>query len=138
VEVKKSTVTKANFVIAGLLVLLAVSWPFLQKGCHWYYQREAKAHFDKIAEAEIHYKLVNNKYLPFGLRNNSSQLEELELDLKDADHYRFSVVVKDPETFHIIAHLNQKTLKRWYLNPADTRVKLVYEKREGKEGRIIE
>ena len=132
-----SGIARYNFFVAAILVLAAVSWPYVQKATDWYYQREAKAFFKVIEEKEIQYSLKNNKYLPFGMQNNAIQLKELDLSLNKVKYYDYALIEIDNETFHIIAQLKPKIVKRWFLNGPKTKLELIYEKKVGKTGRIF-
>ena len=132
-----SGIARYNFFVAAILVLAAVSWPYVQKATDWYYQREAKAFFKVIEEKEIQYSLKNNRYLSFEMQKNAKQLKELDLNLNKAKYYDYAVIEIDTETFHIIAQLRPKIIKKWLLNGPNTKLALVYEKKVGKEGRIL-
>ncbi len=133
-----SAIARINFSIAALFVLTAVCWPFIQQGMNWYYQRELNAFFDRIEKGEIKHKLIYNKYLPFGMKDNAVQLKKLDLDAKDAKYFNFAVVEKDDRTFFIIAQLKQEIFKRWYLNGTKTKLRVIYEKKEGETGRLVD
>ena len=79
VKQKGSTIASINLFIAAILVLGAAGWPYIQKGFHWYYQREANAFFLEIEKNEISYKNVNSKYLPFNIKNSTKALKTLNL-----------------------------------------------------------
>lgn len=128
---------KYNFFISVVLVISAVCWPYMQKGVHWYYQREAKNFFNVIEKEEIRYKSVNNKYLPFGISNNAEQQKKLKINLAGAKYFDFSVVEKDTQTFLIIAQLKPNLVKRWYFNGPKTKSQLIYEKTEHKRGGLV-
>lgn len=131
-------ISKINFSIAALVVFTALCWPLIQKGMNWYYQREANAFFEKIKDCQIRHKLIHSQYLPFGTKNNADQLKKLELDLKEAKYFDFAVVEKDARTVLIIAQLKPQMIKRWYLNGANTKLRYMYEKREGETGRFVD
>ena len=133
-----SVIAKYNYLIAAILVLAAVSWPYVQKKVdEWFYQPEAKQFFELIQEKQLKYSLTNNKYLSFKFQNNEKELNELDLNLNKAKYYDFGVIEVDNQTIHIIAQLKPKVLKRWYLIGPKTRLELVYEKKAGKPGRIL-
>ena len=135
-----SVIAKYNYLIAAILVLAAVSWPYVQeKYDEWVYQREAKQFFELIQEKQLKYSLTNNRYLPFKFQNNEKELKALGLNLKKAKYYDFGVVEVDNQTIHIIAQLKPKVIKRWYLilTGPKTKLELVYEKKAGKPGRIL-
>ncbi len=133
-----SVIAKYNFLIAAILVLAVVSWPYVQgKVDTWVYQREAKKFFELIQEKQLKYSLTNNRYRPFEFQNNEKELKELDLNLKKAKYYDFGVIEVDNQTFHIIAQLKPKVIKRWYLIGSKTKLELVYEKQAGKTGRIL-
>ena len=135
---KGSIIAKYNYLIAAILVLAAVSWPYVQKKTdEWVYQREAKQFFELIQEKQLKYSLINNRYLPFKFQNNEKELNALDLNLKKAKYYDFGVIEIDNQTFHIIAQLKPKVIKRWYLIGSKTKLELVYEKKAGKPGRIL-
>ena len=131
-------ISKINFSIAALVVFAALCWPLIQKGMNWSYQREANAFFEKIKDSQIRHKLIHSQYLPFGTKNNADQLKKLELVLKDATYFDFAVVEKDARTFLIIAQLKPQMIKRWYLNGTNTKLRVMYEKREGETGRFVD
>lgn len=133
-----SIIAKYNYLIAVILVLVAVSWPYVQKKVdEWLYQPEAKEFFDLIQEKQLMYSLANNRFLPFKFKNNEKELKELGLNLNKTKYYDFGVVEIDKQTFHVIAQLKPKIIKRWYLIGPKTRLELVYEKKAGKPGRIL-
>jgi hypothetical protein len=129
---------RINFSIAALFVLAAVCWPFVQMGVNWHYGREAKTFINKIEEGEIRYKLIHNRYLHFGRNNSALQLKALDIDPEDGRDFDVAVVDKDPRTFFIIAQLRPHLLKRWYLNGTRTKLRYIYEKREGRSGRFVD
>ena len=133
-----SIISVINFFLAALLFLLAGSWFLIQKGCNWNYQREATAFFKEIEAKELKYKSIKNRYLPFSIKNSTEKLKELKLDPDDADYYDFSVEQPNQETFCIIAQLKPKILKKWYLLSPKSKIRLVYEKKEGKKGKLVE
>ena len=135
---KGSAITKINFFIAACLVLAAAGWFLIQKGCHTYYQREANIFFEKIEKKEISYKNINNKYLPFNREKSAEALRTLKLDPEKAKYYNFSVQEIDRNTFRIIAHLKPEIIKKWYLHTSKSKFRLIYEKREGEKGRLVE
>ena len=133
-----SIIAVINFFLAALLFLLAGGWFLIQKGCHWNYQREATAFFKEIEAKEIKYKSINNRYLPFSIKNSDEKLKELNIDPEDADYYNFSVEQPDQETFRIIAQLKPEILEKWYLHsPKTAKFRLIYEKKEGAKGKIV-
>ena len=110
----------------------------VQKGCHWNYQREANTFFQMIEAKEIKYKNINNRYLPFNIEKSTEALKELKIDPDDADYYNFSVEQPDQETFRIIAQLKPEILEKWYLHsPKTAKFRLIYEKKEGTKGKIV-
>ena len=134
-----SIISVINFLLAALLGLLAGGWFLIQKGCHWNYQREASAFFQKIEEKEQTYKNINNRYLPFKIEKSAEALKELKLNPHDVSYYDFSVEQPGQETFRIIAQLKPKILKKWYLHsPKTTKFRLIYEKKEGAKGKIVD
>ena len=133
-----SIIAVINFFLAALLFLLAGGWFLIQKGCHWNYQREANAFFKEIEEKELTYKNINNRYLPFSIKDSAEKLKELKLDPDDADYYNYSVEQKDRETFRIIAQLKPEILKKWYLHSPKSKLTLIYEKKEGEKGKIVD
>lgn len=135
---KGNAIASINFFIAALLILAAAGWAFIQKGCHWHYQNEANAFFEKIEKKEIKYRNINNKYLPFNFKDSAEALKELRIDPGEAEYYDFSVEQTDEETLRIIAQLKPEILKKWYLHNPESKFKLVYEKKEGKKGRLID
>ena len=135
---KGSIIAKYNYLIAAILVLTAVSWPYVQKKLdEWLYQPEAREFFELIQEKQLMYNLTNNRYLPFKFKKNEKELKALDLNLKDAKYYDFGVIEVDKQTLHIIAQLKPKIIKRWYLIGPKTKLELVYEKTAGKPGRIL-
>ena len=135
---KGSVIAKYNYLIAAILVLSVVSWPYVQEKVDtWVYQGEAKEFFELIQEKQLKYSLTNNRYLPFKFQNNEKELNALGLNLKKAKYYDFGVIEIDNQTFHIIAQLKSKVIKRWYLIGSKTKLELVYEKKAGKPGRIL-
>lgn len=126
-----------NLILAAILVLMAAGWSFVQKGCHWHYQREANHLFQKIEVAEIKYKNINNRYLSFNFEKSIDALKKLKIDPEDANYYNFSVVEVNDRTFRIIAHLKDDILKKWYLHNPKTKITLIYEKEEGEKGKLI-
>ena len=132
-----SIIAVINFFLASLLFLLAGGWFLIQKGCRWNYQREATAFFKEIEEKELKYKNINNRYLPFSIKNSAEKLKELKLDPDDADYYDFSVEQPDKETFRIIAQLKPEIVKKWYLHSPKSKIRLIYEKKEGKQGNLV-
>ena len=133
-----SVIAKYNYLIAAILVLVTVSWPYVQKKVdEWLYQPEAREFFERIQEKQLMYNLTNNRYLPFRFKSNGKELKALGLNLKDAKYYDFGVIEVDKQTFHIIAQLKPKIIKRWYLIGPKTKLELVYEKKAGKPGRIL-
>jgi hypothetical protein len=135
---KGSAITKINFFIAACLVLAAAGWFLIQKGCHTYYRREADIFFEKIEKKEISYKNINNRYLPFNIEKSAEALEALKLDPKGAKYYNFSVEEIDNKTFRIIAYLKPEIIKKWYLHTPNAKFRLIYEKREGEKGRLVD
>ena len=135
---KSSAITKINFFISACLVLAAAGWFLIQKGCHTYYQREANNFFEKIGKKEISYKNINNKYLPFNIEKSAEALKLLKLDPKEAKYYNFSVEEIDRNTFRIIDHLKPEIIKKWYLHTPKAKFRLVYEKRVGEKGRLVD
>jgi hypothetical protein len=133
-----SAIARINFSIAALFVLAAVCWPFVQQGVNWYYKRELNAFFELIEKGEIKHKLIYNQYLPFGIKNNADPFEKLELDSKDTKYFNFAVVEKDDRTFFIIAQFKPEIFKRWYLNTTKTKLRYIYEKKEGETGRLVD
>lgn len=134
-----SIIAVINFFLAALLFLLAGGWFLIQKGCNWNYQREASAFFQKIEEKELKYKNINNRYLPFNIEKSKEALKELKLVPDDASYYDFSVEQSDQQTFRIIAQLKPEILQKWYLHsPKTTKFRLIYEKKEGAKGRVVE
>jgi len=133
-----SIIAVINFFLAALLGLLAGGWFLVQKGCHWNYQREASAFFQKIEEKELKYKNINNRYLPFDIKKSAEALKQLKLDPDDADYHNYSVEQTDKQTFRIIALLKPEILKKWYLHsPKTTKFRLIYEKKDGKKGKLV-
>ena len=119
-------------------MLLALGWTFVQKGCHWNYQREAVAFFKKIEAKQISYKNINNKYLPFNIANSTKALQELSIDPAEAEYFDFSVEPVDNQTFRIIARLKPHMVKKWYLHSSKTKFSLIYEKKAGEPGRLVQ
>jgi len=132
-----STVASVNLFLAALLVLGGAGWSFVQKGYHSYYQREAHAFFEKIEQGETTYRNRHNLYLPFGVDKSTEKLKELKIDPKDAKYYNYSVEVVDRTTYKIIAQLKPEIIKKWYLHNPQSKLQLVYEKKEGRMGRIL-
>ena len=134
---KGSVIASVNLLIAAILVLAAAGWPFVQRGCHAYYHREAWAFFEKIEQKQISYKNVHGKYLPFPFLENSKALKKLKVNPQDAKYYTFRVEVPRTNTFRIIAALKPEILKKWYLHNPKTKLRLVYEKKDKQKGRIV-
>lgn len=133
-----SVIASINLLIAALLVLAAAGWAFVQKGCHSYYQREAMAFFEKIEKKEISYKNINNKYRSFTTNDSQNGLRELKIDPNESQYYTYSVEAPDRGTFRIFAHLKPELLKKWYLQNPRTKLRLVYEKKEGQKGKLVD
>jgi len=131
------TIATINFFLAGLLVLLAAGWSFVQKGCHSYYQREAHAFFEKIGEREVTYKNRNGRFLPFNIKEDKKAFEELNLSREKNRYFDFSVEEKDEQTIKIIATLKPEIVAKWYLHNPKTRMKLIYEQRTGAKGKLV-
>lgn len=132
-----STIASLNLFLAALLVLAGAGWSFVQKGFHSYYQREAHAFFEKIEKGETTYRNKHNLYLPFGVDKSAEKLKELKIDPKDAKYFNYSVEVVDRTTYKIIAQLKPEIIKKWYLHNPKSKLQLVYEKREGRRGKIV-
>ena len=131
-----STISSINLFLTALLVLLAAGWPFVQKGCHWNYQREANHLFQKIEAAEITYKNINTRYLSFNFEKSIDSFKQLKISPEDARYYNYSVEEVDNRTLRITAHLKPDILKKWYIHNPKTKIKLIYEKREGEKGKL--
>lgn len=123
--------------LSGVLVLLAAGWPLIQKGYHYIYEREALSYFQKIEEGETRYRNVNNRFLPFTVQESAKALQELRLNPKEPRYYDFTVELADDKTFRIIASLKQRILGKWYLHNAQSRLWLIYEKKDGQKGKMI-
>jgi len=131
-------IASINLFFAGLIVLLSAGWVFIQKGCNRSYQREANAFFEKIESKEIKHKNINNKHLPFNFKNSLESLKKLKIDPSDAEYYDYSVTEIDKTAFRIIARLKPEFLKKWYYHNPETKFRIIYEKRSGQKGRLIE
>jgi hypothetical protein len=125
-----------NFVLAGLFMLSAAGWSFIQKGCGYYRQREAISLFEIIEQGETRYRNVNNRYLPFTYQESAKALKELKVDPKEINYYDFSVESPDGQTLRISAHLKPDVLRKWYLNQPQSLYRLFYEKKEGQKGKL--
>jgi hypothetical protein len=134
---KGSTIASVNLFLAALLVLAGAGWSFVQKGYHSYYEREAKSFFEKIEKGETAYRNRHNLYLPFGVDKSTEKLKELKINPKEAEYYNYSVEVLDRTTYRIIAQLKPEIIKKWYLHNPDSKLQLVYEKKDGRRGRIV-
>ena len=134
---KGSIITSINFFLAGLLVLSAAGWPLVQSGCDSIFQKEAKAFFQKIQDAEVRYKNVNNRYLLFGLKECDKTLRELKIDPREAKYFSYGVEHIDNQGFRITAYAKPEMLNKWYFHGPKTKFLLVYEKREGEKGRLL-
>ena len=132
-----STIASVNLFLAALLVLTGAGWSFVQKGYHSFYQREAHAFFEKIEKGETTYRNRHNLYLPFGVDKSPEKLKELKIDPKDADYFNYSVEVVDKTSYKIIAQLKPEIIKKWYLHNPESKLQLVYEKKEGRRGKIV-
>jgi len=132
-----SIIASINFLLAGLLVLATAGWSFVQRGCHSQFQREAKAFFQKIEEAEIRYKNVNNRYLLFDLKESDKALRNLKIDPGKAKYFGYGVEPMDNQGFRIIAYAKPEMLKKWYLHGPKAKFRLVYEKKEGEKGALL-
>lgn len=132
-----STIASINLFIAALLVLAAAGWSFVQKGFHSFYQGEAHAFFEKIEKGETTYRNKHNLYLPFGVDKSVEKLKELKIDPKDAKYFNYSVEAVDRTSYKIIAQLKPEIIKKWYLHNPESKLQLVYEKKEGRRGRVV-
>ena len=132
-----STIASLNLFVAALLVLAGAGWPFVQKGFHWYFQRETHTFFEKIEQAETTYRNRHNWYLPFSFEKSAQGLQELKLDPKDARYFNYSVEVPERTSYKIIAQLKPEIIEKWYLHNRKTKFQLVYEKKEGSKGRLV-
>lgn len=136
--VRENIIAVVNLTLAALLVLGALGWSFIQGGCHSYFQKEAIAFFQSIETEEIKYRNVNNRFLPFSLQDSAKGLKELKIDPKKAVYFDYSVEQTDRQTISIIAQLKPEVIKRYYLNNPRTKFRLLYERREGEKGRLIQ
>ncbi len=126
-----------NFFLAGLLVIAAAGWSFVQKGCNAYSQREANNFFEQIADREIRYRNVNNRYLPFTFEESTKAFKELKIDPKGARDYSYSVMETANRTLRITAQAKPEMLRKWYMYSPKTEASLVYEKKEGQKGKRV-
>ena len=124
---KGSVIADINFLISAFLILTAICWPYIQKGVNWYYKREANVIFMKITKSEINHRARYSKYLPFGIHENTEQLNTLTLDLKDRKYFDYGVFQKGGKTYEIIAQMKPELLKKWYLIGPKAEVRLVKE-----------
>ena len=132
-----STIASVNLFLAALLIIAGAGWSFVQKGCHSIYQRETTSLFKQIEKGETTYRNRHNLYLPFGVVESAEKLKELKIDPKEAKYYNYSVEVVDRTTYKIIAQLKPEIIKKWYLHNPKSKLQLVYEKTEGRRGRVV-
>lgn len=136
-DARGSIIASVNFLLAGLLVLATAGWSFVQRGCHSHFQGEAMAFFQKIEEAEIRYKNVNNRYLLFDMKESDKALKDLKIDPRQAKLFRYGVEQMENQGFRIIAYARPEMLKKWYLHGPKAKFRLAYEKREGEKGTLV-
>jgi hypothetical protein len=134
---KGSIIASINLLLAGILVLAAAGWPFIQKGWHGWIQREAKGFFEQIEQAEYRYKNVNNRYLTFSMQGSDKGLKELRLDPEEAENFIYSVESLGRQGFRIIAHAGPEVLEKWYLHGPRAKFRLIYEKKANEKGRFL-
>jgi hypothetical protein len=137
VRERGGTLALINLVLAGLLVLGAAGWSLIQSGCHSYYQREAKAFFQMIEQEELRYRNKQSKLLPFQVKDSLTALKQLNINPKEARYFDFSVEQQGDQGFRIIAYLKPDILRKWYLHNPKSEFHLVYEKKEGQKGVLI-
>ncbi|MBW1799414.1 MAG: hypothetical protein JRJ85_01660 [Deltaproteobacteria bacterium] len=135
-EQRGSIISSINLFLTALLVLLAAGWSFVQKGCHWHYQKEANHFFQKIEAAETKYKNINTRYLLFNFEKSIDSFKKLKIKPEDAKYYNYSVEELDDRTLRITAHLKPDILKKWYIHNPKTKITLIYEKRAGEKGEL--
>ena len=97
-----------------------------------------QAELKKIEAKQISYKNINNKYLPFNIANSTKALQELSIDPAEAEYFDFSVEPVDNQTFRIIDRLKPHMVKKWYLHSSKTKFSLIYEKKAGEPGRLVQ
>ena len=118
-----SMLANINVLISIALLASALCWPYIQKGVNWWWEQEVEEFVTAIEESEKKYKDYNNKFfsftlngehLPKGANKNHTQLQTVKKKLKEAKYYDYSVVVKDSNTYEIIANLKRNVLMEWW------------------------